>query len=81
MTCENCHNSDIATLQNGREVCLKCANASTKERVLESGKLIFSIVGACGFAGCLAGMHWLLGTIAVSLIGGAWYSLYRIVEV
>jgi hypothetical protein len=50
-------------------------------RLIESGKLMFAIVGACGYAGCLAAMHFVLGAFSLCLMAGAWYALYAITEV
>jgi len=50
-------------------------------RLLESAKLMFAIVGACGYAGCLAGMHFLLGALSLCLVAGTWYGLYVITEI
>jgi len=50
-------------------------------RLLESGKLVFAIVGAAGYAGCLAAMHWLLGFLSLVLIAGTWAGVYQITEV
>ena len=50
-------------------------------RLLESGRLMFAIVGACGYAGCLASMHFLLGAFSLCLMAGTWYALYTITEI
>lgn len=50
-------------------------------RLWESGKLMFAIVGAAGYAGELAAMHYVLGFLSLCLIGGTWWGLYQITEV
>jgi hypothetical protein len=42
---------------------------------------MFAIVGACGYAGCLASMHFLFGALSLCLMAGTWYALYTITEI
>lgn len=47
-------------------------------RIWESGKLCFAIVGAFGFAGCLAAMHLPLALLSLALVAGTWWGVYKI---
>jgi hypothetical protein len=50
-------------------------------RLIESGKIMFAIVGACSYAGCLASMHFILGALSICLMGMTWYGLYSFTQV
>lgn len=51
------------------------------ERIWESGKLLFSILGAAGYAGFLASMHFTLAIFSLSLVGATGYGIYRLLDV
>jgi len=52
-----------------------------RTRIIESGKWVFAIVGASGFASCLSVMHYVLATLSLTTLGGTWYALYLVTEV
>lgn len=51
------------------------------QRVLESAKITFSILGCAGFAGELAMMHTFLALVSAGIMGVLWYAVYLHVEV
>lgn len=50
-------------------------------RMWESAKLTFAIVGATGYAGFLAAMHWFLCGVSMVLVGATCYGIYRVLDV
>jgi len=52
-----------------------------RQRIVESGKITFAVVGLCGWAGHLAGAHLPLALFSVALFGAAWYGIYCMTEV
>jgi hypothetical protein len=48
------------------------------QRAFSSGKLLFQVVGAAGYAGYFVSMHALMRIVSGALMAGTWYAIYRI---
>jgi len=47
------------------------------QRALSSGRLLFQVVGAAGYAGYFVSMHTLMRVVSGALMAGTWYAIYR----
>ncbi len=48
------------------------------QQVWSSGRLLFQVVGAAGYAGYFVSMHTLMRVVSGVLMAGTWYAIYRI---
>lgn len=59
---------------------LEALRSIERERLIESGKLIFAIIGIGETVANLAAMPLVLVLLGVPLVSGTWYAIYRITE-
>lgn len=48
------------------------------QQVWSSGRLLFQVVGAAGYAGYFVSMHVFMRIVSGALMAGTWYAIYRI---
>jgi hypothetical protein len=52
-----------------------------KQRLFESCKLTFAIIGAAGYAGLIASMHLFFQVLSVATISAVLYGVYQHIEI
>lgn len=52
-----------------------------RERIIESGKLTFAILGGGGWCGYVASMHIFLALVSVASMAAVWYAVYLHTEI
>lgn len=52
-----------------------------RQRAFETSRTVFGIMGAAGYAGYLAAMHFLMAGLSIAMLGATWYAVYSITEV
>jgi hypothetical protein len=51
-----------------------------RQRAFEAFRTTFGIIGAAGFAGYIASMHFVCATITLILISATWFGVYTMME-
>lgn len=69
-----------AGLEEGMRKISEMFRSIEQERLIESGKLVFAIIGIGETIANLAAMPLVLVLLGVPLVSGTWYATYRITE-